>query len=50
MASGRITQREAYPEESDHLALPRIAFHHTKHAFGTVRQLIDRINQLDPAV
>jgi uncharacterized protein (TIGR00730 family) len=48
--SGSITQRGAYEEEVDHLALPRIAFHHTKHGFGRIRLLIDRINQLDPAV
>jgi uncharacterized protein (TIGR00730 family) len=48
--SGRIVQREAYKQESDHLALPRIAFHHTKHAYGRVRLMIDRINHFDPSV
>ncbi len=42
--SGRIEQRDAYPQERDHLSLPRIAFTHTRHKFGLVRALIDRIN------
>ncbi|MFG0257619.1 MAG: LOG family protein [Phycisphaerales bacterium JB043] len=50
VASGRIVQRGAYDEESDHLALPRIAFHHTKHGFGRLRLMIDRINHFDPSV
>jgi len=29
--------------------LPRLVFTHTKHKYGMVRQLIDRINDLDPA-
>jgi uncharacterized protein (TIGR00730 family) len=32
------------PEESDHLELPRIAFHHTRRDMGLVRMMIDRIN------
>ncbi len=46
VADGRITQREAYPEESELFDLPRIAFTHTRHKFGMVRKLIDRINEL----
>ncbi len=46
---GRIVQRGAYPEESDHLDLPRLAFAHTRYHFARVRQLIDRINEMDPA-
>ena len=42
--SGRIHQRNAYEQEHDHLDLPRIAFTHTRHKFGLVRALIDRIN------
>lgn len=42
--AGRIEQRDAYPQERDHLDLPRIAFTHTRHKFGLVRALIDRIN------
>jgi hypothetical protein len=33
----------------EHPALPRLFFHHTKHKYGLVRALIDRINDLDPA-
>lgn len=47
--SGTIHQCDAYPQERDHLSLPRIAFTHTRHKFGLVRSLIDRINSFDPA-
>ena len=43
---GRIVQRGPYDFERDHLDLPRIAFTHTRHHFGLVRRLIDRINEL----
>lgn len=46
--SGRIEQRGPYDIEDEHLELPRIAFTHTKHNFGLVRRLIDRINEFDP--
>ena len=42
--SGRIHQRNAYEQEHDHLDLPRVVFTHTRHKFGLVRALIDRIN------
>ncbi|MEM9166702.1 MAG: LOG family protein [Planctomycetota bacterium] len=45
---GSIVQRGAYPEEDDHLDLPRLAFTHTRHKFGLVRRLIDRINDHGP--
>mgnify|MGYP003112709084 CR=1 FL=1 len=45
--SGEIVQCEAYRQERDHLDLPRIAFTHTRHKFGLVRALIDRINSFD---
>lgn len=48
-STGKITQRGPYPAELDHLDLPRLAFTHTRRGFGRVRQLIDRINELDPA-
>ena len=47
--SGNIVQCDAYKQERDHLALPRIAFTHTRHKFGLVRALIDRINSFEPA-
>ncbi|MEM9661366.1 MAG: LOG family protein [Planctomycetota bacterium] len=46
--SGRIVQCGAYAEEQDHLDLPRLAFSHTRHKFGLVRKLIDRINDFGP--
>lgn len=42
--SGTIAHVQPYAQEQDHLDLPRIAFTHTKHKFGLVRALIDRIN------
>lgn len=47
---GRIVQRGPYEEEAgEHAHLPRIAFTHTRRAFGLVRTLIDRINSFEPA-
>jgi uncharacterized protein (TIGR00730 family) len=43
--SERIEQTKALPAEQDHLELPRLIFHHTRRAWGRVRQLIDRINE-----
>ncbi|MEM9065445.1 MAG: LOG family protein [Planctomycetota bacterium] len=43
---GEIVQRGPYDIEDEHLDLPRLAFTHTRHAFGLVRKLIDRINEL----
>ena len=46
---GRITQRGAYEIEQEFEDLPRIAFTHTRREFGSVRRLIDRINEFEPA-
>lgn len=46
---GRIAQRGPFEVETDHLSLPRLAFVHTRRAFGLVRRLIDRINEFEPA-
>jgi len=46
---GRIVQRGPLEGETDHLGLTRLVFHHTRHKFGLVRKLIDRINDCDPA-
>jgi uncharacterized protein (TIGR00730 family) len=46
--TGQIVQRGAYAEESDHVELPRLAFTHTRHKYGLVRRLIDRINDFGP--
>lgn len=45
---GRIVQCGPYDVEEDHLDLPRLAFTHTRHRFGLIRRLIDRINECDP--
>ena len=42
--SGGISQSDALAEESDHLDLPRLTFHHNRRQFGRLRSLIDRIN------
>lgn len=44
---GKIVQCGAYPQEHDHLDLPRIAFTHTRYKFGLVRKMIERINSFD---
>lgn len=44
IASGEISMTPPFPEEKDHLSLPRIAFHHTHRDFGLIRALIDDIN------
>jgi uncharacterized protein (TIGR00730 family) len=43
--AGRMAMRGPFPVESDHLDLPRLVFTHTRHKFGLVRKLIDRINE-----
>lgn len=43
--SGKIEQRGALAEETDHLEMPRLVFHHTRSDFGSVRRLIDMINE-----
>lgn len=46
--SGRITQSGPLPEERKaYPALPRLQFHSTKRDYGTLRAMIDRINQYD---
>lgn len=42
--SGKMVLCTPFPEEKDHLDLPRLAFHHTRRHFGLVRALIDQIN------
>jgi uncharacterized protein (TIGR00730 family) len=41
---GSMEQIEPFEVERDHLDLPRLAFVHTRHHYGRVRALIDRIN------
>jgi uncharacterized protein (TIGR00730 family) len=47
--TGKIVQRGPYSVESDCLELPRLAFTHTRYAYGTVRRLIERINEAPDA-
>jgi uncharacterized protein (TIGR00730 family) len=42
--SGKMELCSAFPEEQDHLDLPRLAFTHTHRGFGLVRALIDQLN------
>jgi len=44
--SGEMMQRGPLEHEEEHPHLPRLVFHHTKRAYGLVRKLIDRINEL----
>lgn len=44
--SGVMEQRGPLECEQEHPHLPRLVFHHTKRAYGLVRRLIDRINDL----
>lgn len=43
-ASGSIETSAPLPEETDHLELPRLIFHHTRKDFGLLRMLIDDLN------
>lgn len=44
LASGEISMIAPLPEETDHLELPRLAFHHTHRDFGLIRALINDLN------
>ncbi|HYF15666.1 MAG TPA: LOG family protein [Phycisphaerales bacterium] len=46
--SGGLRQSGPLEGEDDHLNLPRLSFEHTKHKYGVVHALIDRINELTP--
>ena len=46
IAADGMRLSSALAEESDHLSLPRLIFRHNRRAFGMVRRLIDRINEL----
>jgi uncharacterized protein (TIGR00730 family) len=45
---GAIVQDGPMEGEADHLHLPRLIFHHTRHKYGLIRKLIDRINDCEP--
>lgn len=42
---GQLESCNPFPEERDHLELPRLKFCHTRKDFGLLRALIDEINQ-----
>lgn len=44
VAEGKMSLTGPLPDESDHLALPRLVFEHTRRDFGKLRLLIDAIN------
>ena len=47
IASGVSKTPRLCPKKKKSPTFPRLVFHHTKHKFGLVRQLIDRINGFD---
>lgn len=47
IVDGDIHPCVPFVEEMDHLDLPRIAFHHNKRHYGTLRALFDDINSFD---
>ncbi len=49
LKSGRIEQTTALPGESDHLELPRLAFHHTRRNFAMLLAMVRRINSFAAA-
>ena len=46
---GKIEQGGPLPQEREHLHLPRLHFPFGKKHFGTLRQLINRVNEMDAA-
>jgi uncharacterized protein (TIGR00730 family) len=45
---GTLEQQGPREGEDDFLELPRLVFHHTRHKFGLMRKLIDRVNDCNP--
>ncbi|MFZ4576363.1 MAG: LOG family protein [Phycisphaerales bacterium] len=48
--SGGFTLRGPVEGEEDHPELPRLVFQHTRHRFGLLHRLIQRINECDPVL
>jgi len=46
--TGGMLLRGPMEGEEDHPNLPRLVFRHTRHKFGMIRSLIDRINDMEP--
>lgn len=47
IVEGKVNQGGPLDGERDHLQLPRLWFHHTKHGYGRLRAMIDQINAFD---
>lgn len=47
IVDGKVQQGGPLDGERDHLHLPRLWFHHTKHGYGRLRAMIDQINAFD---
>lgn len=47
IVDGKVQQGGPLDGERDHLQLPRVWFHHTKHGYGKLRAMIDQINIFD---
>ena len=44
---GKIEQGGPMEQEQSHLELPRLRFHFAKRAYGRLRMMVDRINEMD---
>jgi uncharacterized protein (TIGR00730 family) len=44
LMQGQIVKTAPFPDEDDHLDLPRIAFYHNRRNFSLLRLMIDQIN------
>ncbi|MEM7722791.1 MAG: LOG family protein [Pseudomonadota bacterium] len=47
IVEGKVQQGGPLESEREHLQLPRLWFHHTKHGYGKLRAMIDQINAFD---
>lgn len=47
IVEGGVNQGGPLKGERDHLNLPRLWFHHTKHGYGRLRAMIDQVNVFD---
>jgi uncharacterized protein (TIGR00730 family) len=46
LAKGTFILADPFPEEKDHLDLPRLAFHHNRKHYAHLRKLIDYLNEI----
>jgi uncharacterized protein (TIGR00730 family) len=47
LESGKMSMSPPFPEETDHLNLPRLVFVHNRRHYGLLRALINEINAFD---